>query len=151
MSKIIPKTDSLYESDFVAWCEDTAAKLRTRDLDNLDFDNLIEEIESLGRSDRRELKNRLMVLLVHILKRMYVNSPENFNGWELTIIEQRQQIRFLIEDSPSLKPYLAQIIGEVYGNVLDNVRFEYKQTEFPSVWEFETDTDSILSKNYWEK
>lgn len=106
MTKVIPKTDTLYKRDFVAWCEDTAAKLRRRDIDNLDFENLIEEIESLGRSDRRELKNRLTVLLAHILKRIYVNSPENFNGWELTIIEQRRQIRDLLEESPSLKPDL---------------------------------------------
>ena len=90
----------------MAWCEDTAAKLRSRELDNLDSDNLIEEIKSLGRSERRELKNRLMVLLAHILKRMYVNSPENFNRWELTIVEQRKQIKGLLQDSPSLKPYL---------------------------------------------
>ncbi|HEY9693349.1 MAG TPA: DUF29 domain-containing protein [Oculatellaceae cyanobacterium] len=60
------KSDILYEQDFVAWCEDTANKLKKRDLDHLDFENLIEEIESLGRSDRRELKNRLTVLFAHI-------------------------------------------------------------------------------------
>lgn len=148
---MIPKINTLYERDFVAWCEDTAAKLRKKDLDNLDFDNLIEEIESLSRSDRRELKNRLSVLIAHILKRMYVNSSENFNGWEITIREQRQQIQDLLEESPSLNPYLEEILTKVYAKALDNVRFEYKQTEFPSICEFETDTDSILSKNYWEK
>jgi len=70
MTQIMPKTETLYDQDFVAWCEDTAAKLKVRDFDNLDFENLIEEIESLGRSDRRELRNRLMVLFAHILKRL---------------------------------------------------------------------------------
>ncbi|HAG82173.1 MAG TPA: DUF29 domain-containing protein [Cyanobacteria bacterium UBA12227] len=150
MTKMIPKTDTLYERDFVAWCEDTAAKLRMRDIDNLDFDNLIEEIESLGRSDRRELRNRLMVLMTHILKRMYVNSPENFNGWEVTIVEQRQPIKSLLEDSPSLKPYLAEILPKVYADALESVRFEYKQTEFPNSWQFDVETDVLLSKKYWE-
>lgn len=150
MAEIIPKNDTLYEQDFVAWCEDTATKLRKRDLDYLDFDNLIEEVESLGKSDRRELRNRLMVMLAHILKRMYVNSPENFNEWEVTIIEQRRQIRYLLEDSPSLKPYLAEILAKVYANALESVRFEYKQTEFPETWQFDVQTDVLLSKKYWE-
>lgn len=151
MNKIILKAETLYERDFVAWCEDTAAKLRARDIEHLDFDNLIEEIESLGRSDRRELKNRLTVLLAHILKRMYVSSPENFNGWELTIIEQRRQIQDLLEDSPSLKPYLVEILAKVYANALNDVRFEYKQTEFSETWQFDTETDALLSKKYWEE
>jgi len=66
------------------------AKLRLRNIDDLDFENLIEEVENLAISDRRELKNRLIVLFAHLLKRIYVNLPDNFNGWELTIIEQRQ-------------------------------------------------------------
>lgn len=151
MSKMISKTDTLYDRDFVAWCEDTAAKLRKREFDNLDVDNLIEEIESLGKSDRRELKNRLTVLLAHILKRMYVNSPENFKGWELTIIEQRRQIKNLLQDSPSLKPYLAQIFSGVYEDALEEVELEYKQTEFPDSWIFDIETDVLLSKKYWEE
>lgn len=150
MTEMTSKADTLYKQDFVAWCEDTAAKLKERDFDNLDFDNLIEEVESLGRSDRRELKNRLTVLLAHILKRMYVNSPENFNGWELTIIEQRRQIRDLLQDSPSLKPYLLKIFAEVYDDALNDVRFEYKQAEFPDTWQFDVQTDVLLFKKYWE-
>ncbi|MGK7953796.1 MAG: DUF29 domain-containing protein [Crocosphaera sp.] len=83
MSHKLPKIDTLYESNFLGWCEDTAAKLKTKDIENLDWEKLIEEIETLGRSERRELKNQLTVLLAHILKRMYVKSPENFHGWEL--------------------------------------------------------------------
>lgn len=151
MNKIISKLDTLYEQDFVAWCEDTAAKLRNRDLENLDFENLIEEIESLGKSDRRELRNRLMVLLAHILKRMYVNSPENFNGWEVTIVEQRKQLKGLLKDSPSLKPYLAEVFAEVYADALDIIAPEYKQTQFPETWQFDLETDVLLSKKYWEE
>ncbi len=151
MTKDMRQTEALYENDFVAWCEDTAAKLKRRDIENLDFNNLIEEIESLGRSERRELRNRLIVLLAHILKRMYVNSPENFNGWELTIIEQRRQIKSLLQDSPSLKPYLAQIFVEMYADALNEVRFEYKQTEFPDTWQLDFEPDLLLSEKYWEQ
>jgi len=151
MTQMIPTTDTLYEHDFVAWCEDTVAKLKSRELDNLDFDNLIEEIASLGRSERRELKNRLTVLLAHILKRRYVNSSENFRGWELTIIEQRRQIKNLLQDSPSLKPYLGQIFAGAYDDALEEVRFEYQLTEFPDTWQFDTEADVLLAKAYWEE
>ncbi|MBD2437494.1 DUF29 domain-containing protein [Nostoc sp. FACHB-110] len=150
MTQNIQRTEILYESDFVAWCERTVAQLKAKDVDNLDFDNLIEEIESLGKSERREMRNRLLVLIAHILKRMYVNSPENFNGWEVTIVEQRKQLKGLLKDSPSLKPYLTQIFPEVYTDALDIVAVEYKQTEFPDTWQFDFEIDSLLVNKYWE-
>jgi hypothetical protein len=81
---------------------------------------------------------------------MYVNSSENFNGWEVTIIEQRKQIKVLLKESPSLKPYLAQIFTEVYADALDIVSVDYKQTDFPDTWPFDFGTDSLLSAKYWE-
>ena len=146
----IQGTDILYECDFLAWCERTVKQLKHKDIENLDFDNLIEEIETLGKSEKRELRNRLLVLISHILKRMYVNSAENFNGWEITIIEQRKQIQILLKESPSLKPYLAQIFTEVYLDALDIVSVEYKQTQFPETWQFDYKTDLLLSSKYWE-
>lgn len=98
----IPDMKRLYEQDFIAWCDATVTQLKAGQLDHLDIENLIEEVESLGKRDRRELRNRLMVLLAHLLKRLYVDMPENFNGWELTIVEQRKQIQTLLNDSPSL-------------------------------------------------
>jgi hypothetical protein len=145
----IPDMKRLYEQDFIAWCEATVTQLKAGQLDHLDIENLIEEIESLGKRDRRELKNRLMVLLAHLLKRLYVNTPENFNGWELTIAEQRKQIQTLLKDSPSLKPYLAEIMSEVYLDSLDLVSIEYKQVIFPKTCPFAADTHDLLTQKYW--
>jgi hypothetical protein len=142
-------TQNLYDQDFVEWCEITAAQLRDRKFDQVDLENLIEEIEGLAKRDRRELKNRLTVLLAHLLKRIYVNSPENFQGWELTIREQRRQIQDLLQDSPSLKSYLGEVFNTAYQNALDDVRLEYQQAEFPDTWEFELNSESLLSDNYW--
>ncbi|MCL6436471.1 MAG: DUF29 domain-containing protein [Leptolyngbyaceae cyanobacterium HOT.MB2.61] len=142
-------TQNLYDQDFVEWCEITAAQLRDRKFDQVDLENLIEEIEGLAKRDRRELKNRLTVLLAHLLKRIYVNSPENFQGWELTIREQRRQIQDLLQDSPSLKSYLGEVFNTAYQNALDDVRLEYQQAEFPGTWEFELNSESLLSDNYW--
>jgi hypothetical protein len=139
----------LYEYDYLAWCERTATQLKVKDLTNLDFDNLIEEIESLGRSVRRELRSRLLVLVTHLLKRMYVSSPEYFNGWEATIVEQSRQIQVLLQESPSLKPYFIQIFPEVYVDALDIVSVEYKQTSFPNVCPFNGEVEAILSTKYY--
>jgi hypothetical protein len=140
----------LYDQDFVEWCDTIASQLKARNFEQLDLDNLIEEIEGLAKRDRRELKNRLTVLLAHLLKRLYVDSPDNFRGWELTIREQRRQIQDLLEDSPSLKSYLGEVFDVAYQNALEDVRFEYQQTDFPDTWQFEAKPDDLLSENYWE-
>ncbi|NEO28563.1 MAG: DUF29 domain-containing protein [Kamptonema sp. SIO4C4] len=144
-------SQQLYNKDFVEWCKMTTSQLKERNFKHLDIDNLIEEIESLAKRERRELKSRLTVLLAHLLKRIYVNSPENFNGWELTIREQRRQIQDLLNDSPSLNSYLGEILDTVYRDALDDVRFEYKQTEFPDIWEFDLESNALLSEKYWEE
>ena len=72
---------NLYYRDYLQWVDDTVNKLRIGDFANLDMDNLIEEIEDLGRSQKRELNSRLKMLLEHLLKRIYVNMPQEFNGW----------------------------------------------------------------------
>ncbi len=71
MTQTVDQLKELYARDFVAWCENTATNLKVRQFDALDLDNLIEEIESLAKRDRRELQSRLDVLLNHLLKRCY--------------------------------------------------------------------------------
>ena len=88
----LKESRSLYERDTLLWIEDTVAKLKAQDFENIDLENLIEEIDELGKSQKKELKSRLLVLLEHLLKRLYVDSPNDFRGWEITIREQRQQI-----------------------------------------------------------
>ncbi len=107
-------TGSLYEQDFALWIEDVAAKLKVRDFDHLDVDHLLEEIEALGKSQKREVKSRLQTLLAHILKRMYVDSPLDYNDWERTIREQRKELRLLFEQSPSLKGYYTEVFESVW-------------------------------------
>ena len=82
MIEVITQKTSLYEQDFLLWSEDTAAKLRARDFENLDLENLIEEVESLGRSDRKELLSRLVVIFEHLLKRLFVQLPQAYRDWE---------------------------------------------------------------------
>lgn len=103
----------LYDRDFYAWLQEQAALLKSRQWDQLDIANLVEEIESLGRQERRQLMNRFGILLGHLLKWQY--QPQ-FRGksWQATIIEQRREVQELIEDSPSLKPYLLEAMDNAY-------------------------------------
>ena len=140
---------SLYESDYLLWTQETIAKLKARDFDHVDFENLIEEIEDLGRSYRDELESRLDVLLSHILKRLYVPLVNDYNGWERTIREQRKQIRRRLEKSPSLKNYLPEVFDDIWQDVIKEVREDYPQYEFPDLWQFESDIDTLLNANFW--
>jgi hypothetical protein len=140
---------SLYEQDFALWIEDVVAKLKARDFDNLDVDNILEEIESLGKSQKREVKSRLQTLLAHILKRMYVDSPLDYNGWERTIREQCKELRLLLEESPSLKNDYIKFFDRVWQAALSEVKQEYKKTLFPEQWQFTREPDVVLIEEFW--
>jgi Domain of unknown function DUF29 len=140
---------TLYEQDLAAWFEDTIAKLRARQFDAIDLDSLIEEIEGLAGRDRRELKNRLNVLLAHLLKRLYVNCAENNRGWELTIREQRNQLSDLLEQSPSLRNYWIESFAVVWQRALSDVRAEYPDIQFPEEWQFNSEPEAFLTEIFW--
>lgn len=145
------KQASLYEQDFALWIDETVAKLRTHQFEDIDLENLIEEIESLGRSDKRELRNRLMVLFAHILKRVYIDSTYDNRGWMETIDEQQRQIQFLLQDSPSLKVYFQNIFTEVYRTALKVVRTQYQGVAFPDEWPFSREIDAVLEETFWTR
>ena len=153
MTIAIASKTSLYDRDFYQWIQETTEKLKTKDFDNVDFENLIEEIESLGTSERSEVLNRLATLLEHLLKRMYIVSmPQEFNGWERTIREQRRQIKRTLKTSPSLKNYFTEIFDYAYQDALDEVLSEkgYQSVKFPDTWQFNRDIDSMLNVDFWE-
>jgi hypothetical protein len=140
---------SLYEGDFALWLEDVAAKLRSRDFDQLDVENLVEEIESLGRSDRKEIKSRLFTLLGHLLKRLYIDSAYDNRGWEITIREQRKELALLLEQSPSLRGYFTETFEGAYGIALIEVRQDYAQVTFPDRWPHSQNIDDLLTILFW--
>ena len=121
------KLSQLYETDFNLWIEQTVNHLKKGNLQALDLDNLIEEISDMGRNNRREIFGRLKVLLMHLLKWQY--QPEKrTNSWINTIDEQREQLELIFRDSPSLKPYLADIFAECYQK---EVRGTVNETNLP--------------------
>jgi len=104
---------ALYERDFARWAEEQGRKLRMRAAGEIDWENVAEEIESLGRSDRYEIESRMEVLLLHLLKWRFQPHARS-NSWRATITEQRVRIARRITDSPSLKHYPAAILDDAY-------------------------------------
>lgn len=148
-----PKT-SLYECDLNLWLETTIAQLKSGKLHDLDVENLVEELEGLAGRDRRELKSRLTALLEHLLKRCYVKSEYDYAGWQTTIARTRIEIENILEQSPSLRNYInsPELFQNAFRNSLRIVREEsgYKSANFPDLWEFDYDVDSLLTINFWE-
>ncbi len=107
------KTSSLYDTDFFVWCNEQARLVRERRFDELDIENVAEELESMGRSDKHQIRSRLEVLIAHLLKWKYQPGARK-SGWAGTIIEQRLRIADLIDDSPSLKKHPASIAFSAY-------------------------------------
>jgi hypothetical protein len=106
-------TKTLYEQDFNLWLEETVNLLKTRQLSLIDYDNLIEEIESMGISHRHALESNLIRVLMHLLKWQY-QKDKRTNSWRYTIIEHRDRLEVAFRDSPSLKRYFNEILEKCY-------------------------------------
>ena len=104
---------SAHEHDFYAWTKEQAALLRVGAVDRADIKNIAEEIESMGRSERRELISRLSALLLHLLKWRYQPALRG-TSWRLTIKEQRYRLDDHLRDNPSLKAQAEAMITDAY-------------------------------------
>ena len=102
-----------YKSDFYGWTQDQADALRRRSVNEIDWDNLLEEIGDLGGAKRRELRSRPSVVIAHLLK--WRHQPlRRTRSWSLTLEEQRAQISDLLEENPSLKGELGALMPKAF-------------------------------------
>ena len=114
----------LYDRDYYTWTQEQARALRERRLEELDWTNVAEEIEDLGKSERRALLSRLTRLLEHLLK--YAHSRErmfenNARGWELSARNARDAFRDRLEESPGLRPQLEDLYSRAYREASNDV------------------------------
>ena len=134
-----------YDTDFYAWANEQAALLRAGKLTQADIAHIAEEIESMGRTEKRELINRLGVLLMHLLKWKY---QPNLRGrsWRLTIKEQRRQVNNHLDDNPSLKSLREVAMVVAYGDarIMAAKETPIDEDEFPAAcpWSFEQAMDA---------
>ncbi|WP_448572890.1 DUF29 domain-containing protein [Trichothermofontia sp.] len=139
----------LYDQDILLWSEDMVAKLKAGDFEHLDIEHLIEEVEALGISQKKELISCLIVLLEHLLKRLYVNLPNDYNGWERTIRTQRSELEVLLDAAPSLSNRWEISFDKAWQIALKNVCKEYPQVAFPTEWLYDRAIESILNNDFW--
>ncbi|AYB48294.1 hypothetical protein CJJ19_00725 [Candidatus Williamhamiltonella defendens] len=137
-----------YDSDFYGWSQEQADLLRARNFNELDTENLLEEIEAMGRSEQRGLESRLQMLFIHLLKWQYQSECQS-RSWKLTIEEQRRKAMRVLSNNPSLKNKLTLIIEEAYGDAVIGAEREtnIKRAVFPKScpWTF----DEIMDNNFY--
>ena len=113
----------LYERDFFAWSTEQAALLRAGNLSHADIAHIAEEIETLGRSEKRELVSRLTVLLLHLLKWRFQPARRG-TSWQLSISTTRKRLADHLADNPSLKPMLPEAMTRAYSYARDDAAIE---------------------------
>jgi len=138
----------LYETDFYGWIQNQVGVLRAGNFASLDLDNLIEEIEDMGKRQKQELRSRLSVLFAHLLKWQYQPRLQG-NSWVSTIKVQRFEIKVHIDDNPSLKHCLDDTISKAWQGAVIMAETEtgIDQSTFPAQcpWTFE----QVMSPDFW--
>ncbi len=137
----------LYQADYYGWLQENAQLIREKRFSELDVDNIIEELESMGKSEKRELSNRLTVLLMHLLKWQY-QLVKRSTSWRNTIAVQRIDIRELLEDSPSLRREVADKIAVAYEKAVLAAEVEtgIEKQNFPAACPFSF--EQILDEDF---
>jgi len=143
-------TKTLYEQDFALWIEETTRALKSGHLSQVDWENLIEEVESLGIRERNAVESFLVRLLEHLLKRCYVVLPDCYRGWEIEIRNFRRELKRRLKYSPSLQRFMAEIRADCYQEALEGVQEDYPQANLPPRCPFPLDIEILLTQKFWE-
>ena len=121
---------STHDHNFYAWTQEQVNLLKTGQLDQVDWQNIAEEIEDMGRSEKRQLESRLEILIIHLLKWQFQPSLRS-RIWQLTIKEQRLRLEKLLGKNPSLQPHLTVTIEDVYPLATISAERETGLSSFP--------------------
>lgn len=134
-----------YQADFYAWTQQQAELLRNKKIEQIDWCNLAEEIEDMGRSEKRQLESRLEVLIMHLLKWQFQPNLRS-RSWQLTIKEQRLRIEKLLLENPSLKSKLADTKEKIYPLAVISAEKETGLSSFPEICPY--DLAEILAPEF---
>jgi hypothetical protein len=136
-----------YDEDFFAWTQEQAQLVRSGEFSSLDLENVAEELESMGRSARRELRNRLAILLMHLLKWQYQPAFRS-RSWSGSVQEQRREVQNLLDESPSLRPLVIQDLAHIYALAAAKAVAEtgLAETTFPAACPFTP--EQILAEDF---
>ena len=141
-------TTTLYETDFYAWTQRQAALLRAEEFEQIDWNNLIEEIESLGRSEKHEVESRLIVIIMHLLK-LQQQPARRTRSWNVTISTQRVDLERLLADNPSLRARLPESVNQVYTDAVKKAAAETGLDKRTFPVQCPWSADQILDEEFW--
>ncbi len=138
--------NDLHDRDFNLGIEQVKCTLSNRDISNMDWDNLIDEIDDIGKSEKRSLESYLERLVEQILKLKYweQNRDRNYKHWQVEVVNFRNRIKRLLKRSPSLKRYMEEIYIEVYQDAVDSQKIEFDIPEDNFI-----ELEKIMEKNYF--
>ena len=138
--------DKLYDHDFNLWVEEMAIALRNRDIKAMDWNNLLEEIEDMGKSEKRSLESYLERLVEHILKLKYWHAEKerNYKHWQVEVVNFRNRIFRLLDRSPSLKNYMENIYSKIFKDAVSAQQIECTIPEDNFI-----ELKQILKKDYF--
>ena len=138
----------LYDRDFYAWANEQAALLREGKLGDADIEHIAQEIESMGKTEKRELLNQLTVLMLHLLKWRF-QPIKRTPSWEVSIKVQRNGLVDHLEDNPSLKPLIGGAVDKSYRDAVLKAMLEtgLPESTFPKTcpWSF----DQMMDPDFW--
>lgn len=140
--------DLAYNEDFYVWALRNAELLRRGRLAEIDAEHIAEELESMGKRDKRELHSRLVVLMAHLLKWIY-QPHRRSRSWQATIEGQREDIKHLLADSPSLHSEVERELADVYRRATIEAQKQtgINKNRFPEVCPFTP--EQVLDNEYW--
>ncbi len=136
----------LHESDFNLWVEQTKEAIQNRDFENIDWDNLLDEIDDMGKSEKRALDSYMQRLIEHILKLKYWHAEKERcrNGWMREVTNFRNRIKRILKKNPSLNNYLKTEYSDIYQDAIATMSFDFDIPEDNFVT-----VEQIMENNYF--
>ncbi len=131
--QVMEQSVALYDEDFFEWTQGTARLMREGRLHGIYIEHVAEEIEDMGKRDRREIRSRLTVLVMHLLKWQLQPERRQSSSWRTTIVEQRMQLTLVLNDSPSLRSVARKERARLYAAAVRSAILETRMepSSFP--------------------
>jgi len=148
-SELADEKRTLYERDYYTWALQQARALKEHRLEELDWENLADEVESLAKTERRELRSRLKVVLEHLLKWQF-QPQRRTRSWRATVAVQRVEIREHLDENPGLNPSVPEVLSQAYKAARVDLTTRYLRSTDPQPpdscpWTFE----QVMDEQFW--
>ena len=136
----------LHESDFNLWIEQTKEAIQNRDFENIDWDNLLDEIDDMGKSEKQALDSYMQRLIEHVLKLKYWHAERERcgNGWMREVTNFRNRIKRILKKNPSLNHYLKTEYPDIYQDAISTMSFDFDIPKGNFV-----EVEQIMKSNYF--